>query len=45
MIYQKNGGKIVLNFEADKFVECTDPEYPLKIISKNNVKLIRTFLN
>ena len=35
MIYQKQGGKVVLNFEADEFVESTNPEYPLRITAKN----------
>ena len=41
MMYQKYGGKIVLDFEADEFLSSTNPEYPIKITSKNKV----TFLN
>lgn len=36
MMYQKHGGKIVLNFEADKFVASTNPEFPIRITSKTN---------
>lgn len=35
--FQQNGGKIILNFEADRFVSSPDPEYPIRIVSKNNV--------
>jgi L-2-hydroxyglutarate oxidase LhgO len=37
MIYEKNGGKVVLNFEADKFEASPDPDYPLRLTSKANV--------
>ena len=41
MIYQKQGGKIVVNFEADEFVASTNPEYPIRITSKNKVSDFR----
>ncbi|CAF0750971.1 unnamed protein product [Brachionus calyciflorus] len=44
MMFQKHGGKILLNFEADKFVQSTDPEYPLKIVSTNNVQINTRYL-
>lgn len=34
--FEKNGGKIVLNFEANDFVNSTDPNYPIRIKSTNN---------
>ena len=34
MIYEKNGGRVVLNFEADKFESSINPDYPLRITSK-----------
>ena len=31
----KGGGKIYLNFEVNKFLESSDPEYPVTVVSKN----------
>jgi 2-hydroxyglutarate dehydrogenase len=39
-MYEQNGGKVVLNFEADKFEQSPDPNYPLRITAKNSVILI-----
>jgi hypothetical protein len=35
--YQNKGGKIVLNFEADEFSASPNPEFPIRVISKNKV--------
>jgi hypothetical protein len=37
MMYQKHGGKIVVSFEANEFLASTNPEYPIRITSKNQV--------
>lgn len=39
-MYEKNGGKIILNFEADEFKASADPEYPIRITSMKNVLFI-----
>lgn len=40
-IYQQSGGEIILNFEADQFQPSSDPNYPLRITSTKQVRLIR----
>jgi 2-hydroxyglutarate dehydrogenase len=35
-VYQDNGGHIKLNFEVEKFLDNSDPDFPLKITSTNN---------
>lgn len=35
--FRERGGQIVLNFEADKFEASTNPEFPLRIVSTQNV--------
>ena len=37
MMYQQHGGKIVVSFEASEFLASTNPEYPIRITSKNQV--------
>jgi 2-hydroxyglutarate dehydrogenase len=37
--FRERGGQIVLNFEADKFEASPNPEYPLRIVSTQNVIL------
>lgn len=37
--FQKKGGNILLNFEAENFVESTNSEYPIRIVSKDNRSL------
>ena len=39
MMYQQHGGKIVVSFEANEFLASTNPEYPIRITSKNQVRL------
>jgi 2-hydroxyglutarate dehydrogenase len=38
-MFQKNGGDIKLNFEADTFANSSDPDYPIRIVSKTNVNV------
>lgn len=38
MMYQKHGGEIVLNFEAEEFIESENPNYPIRVRSTANVK-------
>lgn len=35
--FEQAGGRITLNFEADKFLPSDDPSYPIRITSKTNV--------
>ena len=39
-MYEKMGGKIILNFEANEFIESTDPAYPIRIVASNNNEAI-----
>ena len=34
--FQKKGGEIMLNYEAEKFVDSSNPEYPIRIVSRDN---------
>lgn len=36
MMYQKHGGEIVLNFEAEEFIESENPNYPIRVRSTAN---------
>ena len=35
----------MVNFEADEFVASTNPEYPIRITSKNKVSDFRRFFD
>ena len=35
--FEQLGGRIALNFEADKFLPSDDPSYPIRVTSKTNV--------
>ncbi len=37
MVYEKQGGQVVLNFKADRFESSSNPEYPIRITSNNNI--------